>query len=286
MTKNQGKASIDDKLNDKKEYWKGGCCEYILCTLKAANHALGYLDFGNTYTYGTLRNGTNKLVKRRKLLALPKECPARFILPKWAHRPEYSCVQRTDKEGGGVKFDFLSYLEHLQWNPVLGLHDLKLVFWMYQFHWIGNEWKYCKKSKSYSKQFELSYPVSVQCYDTGLVLVSIRCSAEPFPFDLEGLGALRSLLGELKNALHASGIPEPGTWLIKQWHLNRDSSKFHGGSPGGHLTFDDFFGDSAQFYYKRGLSRYRVEVSQNPKKSVQEIFEDVLNRDSIPKGGV
>jgi hypothetical protein len=177
-------------------------------------------------------------------------------------------------------------LERLEWNPVLGLHDLRLVFWMYQFPWIDEGWKYCKKSKSYSKDFELSYPVSVQCYDTGLVLVSVRCSAKPFPFDLVGLGALRSLLGELRYALHASGIPDPGTWQIKQWHLNRDSGKCYGGAPGGYLTFDDFFGDSSQFYYKRGLGKYRAEVSQNPSKSIQEIFEDVLNRDNIPKGAV
>ena len=271
-------------MNDKKQYWKEGCCEYILYTLKKSNRALNYLDFGNIYKYGTLRNGIYNLVKDGKVLGLPKECPGRFILPKWVHRPEYACIQRTDKKGTGVKFDFLSYLEHLNWDPVLGLHDLRLVFWMYSFPWIREDWKYCKKSKSYSKDFGLSYPVSVQCYDTGLVLVNVRCSNKPFPFDLCGLGALRSLLGELRNALHASGIPDPGVWQIKQWHLNRDSGKFHGGSPGGYLTFEDFFGDSAQFYYKRGLNRYRAEVIQNPKKSVQEIFEDILNRDNIPKG--
>ena len=273
-------------MNDKKEYWKGGCCEYILCTLKRSNRALNYLDFGNTYTYGTLRNGTNKLVEDGKVLVLPKECPGRFILPKWAHRPEYSCIQRTDKNGRGVKFDFLSYLQRLDWDPVLGLHDLKLCYWVYQLHWLGKGWSYCKRSKSHSRRFELSYPVTVQCYETCLVLVSISCSSKPFPFDLQGLGALRSLLGEVRCVLNAECIPEPGTWQIKQWHLNRDSGKFHGGSPGGHLTFDDFFGDSAQFYYKRGLNKYRAEVSQNPKKSVQEIFEDVLNRDNIPKGDV
>ena len=180
----------------------------------------------------------------------------------------------------------MSYLEHLDWDPVLGLHDLKLIFLVYQLHWLEEGWKYCRKSKSYSRQFELSYPVSVQCYDTGLVLVSVKCSSKPFPFDLRGLGALRGLLGEVRHVLHAPCIPDPGTWQVKQWHLNRDSGRFYGGAPGGYLTFDDFFGDSSQFYYKRGLSKYRTEVSQNPEKSVQEIFEEILNRDNIPKGGV
>lgn len=273
----------NDKINDKKEYWKGGCCNYILATLKAYNRALNYLDFGHKYTYGTLRNGIKDLVREGKVLVLPKECPGRFILPKWAFRPEYSCIQRKDKNGGGVKFDFLSYLERLDWDPVLGLHDLRIVFWVYQYHWLGEGWKYCKKSKSYSRQFALSYPVSVQCYDTGLVLVSVKCSTKPFPFDVQGLGALRSLLGEVRYVLHTTSIPEPGTWQIKQWHLNRDSGKFYGGAPSGYLTFNDFFGDSSQFYYKRELGKYRAEVSQNPKKSIQEIFEEILNRDNISK---
>jgi hypothetical protein len=178
----------------------------------------------------------------------------------------------------------LSYLESINWNPISGLHDLRLVFWVYQLHWLGDDWKYCKKSKSYSKHFDLSYPVSVQCYDTYLVLVSIKCSTKPFPFTLEGLGTLRSLLGEVRYALHAHCIPEPGTWQIRQWHLNRDSEKLLGGAPGGYLTFNDFFGDSAQFYYKEELNKYRAEVSQNPKKSLEELFEVILNRDNISKG--
>jgi hypothetical protein len=246
------------------------------------------LDFGSIYTYGTLRNGISKLVGDEEVSILPKECPGRFILTKWASRPEYSCIQRSFKNHGEDKFDFLSYLERINWNPILGLHDLKLVFLVYQLLWVRavEGWKYCKKSKSYSKQFELSYPVSVQCYDTGLVLVSIKCSTKPFPFNLRGLGSLRSLLGEVRCALNAPCIPEPGMWQIKQWHLNRDSGKFYGGSPGGYLTFNDLFGDSSQFYYKRSLKKYRAEVSQNPKKSVEEIFEEILNRDNAPKGDI
>ena len=269
-------------MNDKKEHWKGGCCEYILNTLKAVNRALNYLDFGNTYEYGTLRNGISKLVRDGKVLVLPKECPGRFILTKWAPRPEYACIVRNDKKGTVRRFDFLSYLETLDWSSPLAVHDLRLCFSVYQLHWIGVGWDYNKESKSFSRKLDLTYPVSVQCYDTGSVMVSVKCSGRPFDLDFDGLLALTALLGEVRNSLHALNIPEPMTWRIVQWHLNRDSKKIKGGGLDVNLTFRDFFEDSAQFYYKRSYGRMRAEVVQSPKRSIKEVFEDIINRDDYP----
>jgi hypothetical protein len=183
------------------------------------------------------------------------------------------------------RFDFLSYLESLGWNSVSGIHDLKLSFMVYQLHWIGAGWKYCRNSRSYSRLFMVSHPVSVQCFDTGTVLVSIRCSSKPFSLDSNGLVALTHLLGEVRACLHAPCIPDPSTWRVVQWHLNRDSEKLQGGGLDVYLTFRDFFDDSAQFYYKHRLNRVRAEVNQSPKRTIQEVFENILNRDSILKKG-
>jgi hypothetical protein len=256
-----------------------------LNTLKKANQALNYTDFGALFSYGTLRNESSKLVKHGKVIRLPKEFAARFILPEWAHRPEYSFVQRNDKKGRVGRFDFLSYLERLGWDPVLGLHNLKLSFQVYQLHWLGDGWKYHKNSHSYSRHLCLSYPVSVQCFDTGCVLVSVRCSCRPFPLDLDGLLTLSSLLGEVKNVLHAPCVTDPMTWKVCHWHLNRDSEKLTGGGLDVNLTFRDLFDDAAQFYYKQSLKKIRAEVSQSPKKTIQEVFENILNRDNNPKKG-
>jgi len=224
-------------------------------------------------------------VKHGKVIRLPKEFVARFILPEWAHRLEYSFVQRNYKKGRVVRFDFLSYLESLGWEPILGIHDLKLCFMVYHLRWIGEGWTYCKKSRSYRKRFRLSYPVSVQCFDTGTVLVSVECSAKPFPLDLDGLISLTHLLGEVRACLKAICIPAPSSWRIVQWHLNRDSEKTSGGGSDVYLIFRDFFEDSAQFYYKHNLKKYRAEVSQSPKRSLKEVFENILNRDNNPKQG-
>jgi len=267
---------VDDKANDKRVH----CHSYILEIGRRLDRAFTYADLGGSFTYGTLRNNISALRKSNVLLKLPEENPARFILPEWAHRPEYSCVQRNDKNGTVGRFDFLSYLESLGWESVLGVHDLKLSFMVYHLHWIDNTWEYCKQSRSYRRCFSLSYPVSVQCFDTGTVLVSIRCSSGPFPLDLAGISSLAILLGEVKGQLHALCIPDPSTWLIVQWHLNRDTVKLEGSGLDVNLTFQDFFSDSARFYFKHGLDRFRAEVSQSPKRTVQEIFEKIMDRDS------
>jgi hypothetical protein len=272
------------KTNDKKDD-KQHCSDFILKTLKAADQALNYPDFVGPFTYGTIRNNMCKLVKNGKVLRLPKEYPARFILPHWAHRPEYCYVQRNDKKGRVGRFDFLSYLESLKWEGFLGVHDLKFTFMVYSLNWLGTGWTYHRGSRSYSRLFELSYPVRVQCFDTGTVLVHIKCSLRPFRLEICGLSALACLLGEVRNMLHTPCIPDPTDWLIAQWHLNRDSKILQGGGLDIYLAFRDFFDDSAQFYYKHELDKMRAEVQQSPKRTIQEVFENILNRDSNPQGG-
>jgi hypothetical protein len=116
-------------------------------------------------------------------------------------------------------------------------------------------------------------------------MVSIGCSSKPFSLDLNGLIALTHLLGEVRDRLQGQCIPDPGAWQVVQWHLNRDSEKLQGGGADVYLTFKDFFMDSAQFYYKRKLDKARAEVIQNPKRTIQELFESILNRDNVSKDG-
>jgi hypothetical protein len=97
--------------------------------------------------------------------------------------------------------------------------------------------------------------------------------------------ALSNLLGEVRVCLNSVCIPEPSTWLVPQWHLNRDSEQLEG-SPGTYLTFRDFFNNSARFYYKHNLKKYRAEVIQDPNRTVKEIFESILNRDNMPQENV
>lgn len=255
------------------------CRSYILAKAESLDHAFGYLDLTGCFAYGTLRNTIIELRKEGKILKLPKENPARFILPEWASRPEYSCVQKNDKKGMGVRFDFLSFLEKLDWGSVFAVHALKLRFEVYSFGWLGDSWEYCKSSCSYRRRFDLSYPVSVQCFDTGTVLVSVKVGVRPFRLDLDGLLSLASLLGELRACLRAPCVPEPSKWLIVQWHLNRDSEEISVDGLSFHVTFRDFFHDVARIYFKQKLNKVRVEAVQSPRRTMKDVFESVLNRE-------
>lgn len=273
------------KDNDKPDDKKAKCPQHIIETLTQANRALVYEDFGESFTYGTLRNNMHLLLKYGEVLKLPKENPTRFILPGWASRPEYSCIQKNDKKGIAVRFDFLSFLEGLGWDSVPAVHDLRLSFAVYSFRWKDSGWEYCKRSHSYQRCFNLSYPVSVQCFDTGTVLVSIKATVRPFKLDSDGLLSLASLLGEVRNCLHAPCIPEPSTWTVVQWHFNRDSEKILGSGVSFSLAFRDFFNDLARVYYKHELDRVRAEAVQSPKRTFKKVFEEILNRDNDPRRG-
>ncbi len=257
------------------------CRSYIIAEAKRLNRAFGYLDLTGAFDYGTLRNEISKLRNEGKILKIPKENPARFILPEWASRPEYSCVQRNDNKSMGVRFDFLSLLEGLSWGSVLAVHALKLKFEVYSLGWLGTGWEYNKRCRSYRRHFNLSYPVCVQCFDTGTVLVSVKSSGRPFRLDMSGLLSLACLLGELRACLRASCIPEPSSWIVVQWHLNRDSEKMSIAGLGFHVTFLDFFGCVARLYFKHKLNVVRAEAIQSPKRTVKDVFESVLNREEV-----
>jgi hypothetical protein len=268
----------NDKPRDNKRY---SCKVYIVDTLHKADYALTYLDFKGEYSYGTLRNAASDLVKIGEILKLPKENPARFILPTWKNRPEYQCTIINDKGSRVGNSEWLSYLEHIDWNSHLDIHNLKFRFSVPNLRWIklNQGWILGKQNHSYRRKFILSsFTVSVQCFDTGSVLVSVKCSAKPFPLNLRGMLALSTLLGEVKHALNASCIPDVSTWNIVQWHLNRDSKKISGGSKSLYATFEDFFEDTVTFYYKHNLEKYRVEVRQTPNKTMPQVLEHLIPR--------
>jgi len=264
----------DDKENDSNVV----CSGFILDRAEQLNRAFYYSELDGPFSYGTLRNTVSKLRNEGKLLKLPKENPSRYILPKWASRPEYSCVQRNDKKGMGVSFDFFSFLEQLPWSAHLSIHAIKLRFEVYSFNWLDDGWTYSTRTHSYRRSFNLSYPINIQCFDTGTVLVSVKSSVRPFHLNLHGLISLTCLLGELRERLHAPCIPEPANWLIVQWHLNRDSEPISIDGLSFQVTFQDFFENVARLYYKHELKRVRAEAIQSPKQTIKELFEDALNR--------
>lgn len=259
------------------------CRSYILAELRRVNHAVTYENLKEgakgRFSYGTLRNNISRLKEDGLVISMPKECPVRLILSDWMHRPEYLTAIKNDMKGMGVRFHFPSFLEGLGWDSVLAIHALKLRFEVYSLRWLGARWKYCKRSHSYGRRFDLSYPVNVQCFDTGTVLVSVKSSVRPFRLNFDGLLSLSSLLGEVRACLGAPCIPEPSSWVVVQWHFHRDSEEMEGGGPSFYLTFRDFFSDVARLYFKHELNKVRAEAIQSPNRTIKDVFESVLNRE-------
>ncbi|RLG17641.1 hypothetical protein DRN63_02745 [Nanoarchaeota archaeon] len=127
----------------------------------------------------------------------------------------------------------------------LGMHDLQICFYglgVYEVLRRYSEtlkrcgWKYCKANGEYTMPkmtFGRAWDFLVIFEPTGRVRVTVRCSNNPIkiPEDLEEFSQTLILLRTLlRNIIRAAThidpdpitIPPPGTWIVKQLHLNMD----------------------------------------------------------------
>ena len=106
----------------------------------------------------------------------------------------------------------------------------------------------------------------------------MQCSLKPIPFSFGGLTRLTSVLGELKGKLGWSNIPNVADWLVTSWHYGKDSRKEVSGTSL-NVTFETWSKTLARIYAKSELKKIRVEEIQSPHRTVQDLFETVMNRD-------
>jgi len=93
------------------------------------------------------------------------------------------------------------------------------------------------------------------------------------------LTRLTCVLGELKGKLDWAGVPSVVDWVVTSWHYGKDSLKEVSGASF-NVTFQTWSNTFARIYVKRELRKVRVEEIQSPNRTVQELFETVMNRDS------
>jgi len=271
------------------------CRSYILAEAKRLDRAFVYLDLDGRFTYGTLRNTISKLVKEEKILKFPKECTARFILASWKDRPEYKRWFRNDKTptGGRVKVfrddlgarlvvDFVSFVESLDWGELAYVHDVRVEFDAVRIDGVSSSagWLWSPRSHSWRRRFDLEFPLTVQVYDSGRVQVAVRCSLKPIPFDFEGLTRLAAVLGELKGLLGWSNVPNVVDWTVTSWHYGKDSLNEVSGSSL-NATFATWSRTLGRIYCKSELKKIRVEEIQSPRRTIQALFEGIMNREEI-----
>lgn len=268
------------------------CRSYILAEAKRVNRAFLYSDLRRRFAYGTLRNNMSQLREDGKVLKFPKECPARFILASWKDRPEYRRWFRNDKppmgvrvrvfkRGSELRVDFASFVESLDWSELVYVHDVRVEFDCVRLDGVCSEagWRWSPRSYSWRRKFEdLEFPLTVQVYDSGRVQVAVRCSLKPIPFDFEGLTRLTAVLGELKGRLGWGNVPNVVDWIVTSWHYGKDGlNEVSGASL--NVTFATWSRTLGRIYSKSELKKIRVEEIQSPRRTVQDLFEAVMNRE-------
>jgi len=268
------------------------CRDFIIAYAKRLNRAFTYKDLlegaKERHTYGTLRNNVSRLRKNREVLKFPKENPARFILPSWKDRPEYRRWFQNDKipmggrvkvykRGSELRVDFVSFVESLDWEELCYVHDVRVEFDAVCVDCVG--WLWSLRSHSWLRKFDdLEFPLTVQVYDSGRVQVAVKCSLKPIPFNFEGLTRLTSVLGELKGRLGWSNVPNVVDWAATSWHYGKDSKNEVSGASF-NVTFETWSKTLARIYTKLELNKIRVEEIQSPRRTVQDLFEAVMNRE-------
>lgn len=275
------------------------CRDFIIAYAKRLNHAFTYKDLlegaEGRYTYGTLRNNVFRLRKDGEVLKFPKENPARVILTSWKDRPEYKRWFQDDKtpmggrvkvieskRGSMVRVDFVSFIESLDWEELVYVHDVRVGFDAVCMDGVCSGaagWLLSLRSHSWLRKFDdLEFPLTVQVYDSGRVQVAVRCSLKPIPFDFEGLTRLTSVLGELKGRLGWGNVPNVVDWMVTSWHYGKDSKNEVSGASL-NVTFETWSKTLARIYTKKELKKVRVEEIQSPRRTVQDLFETVMNRE-------
>jgi hypothetical protein len=246
------------------------------------------MDLSGRFEYGTLRNNISKLTNKGDILKFPDENPARYILRAWRTRPEYRAYFKNDSDPMGVSltkrvkpcFDFVGFVESLDWGELAYLHNIRLEFNVFRVCGVcrSDGWCWCRRSHSYRKGFNcFEFPLMVQLYDSQRVQVAVRCSMTPIPFNFAGLTRLTSALGELKGKLGWVGAPSVVDWVVTSWHYGKDSAQEVSG-PSFNVTFQTWAKTFARIYVKRELNKVRVEEIQSPNRTVQELFEKVMNQ--------
>jgi hypothetical protein len=120
--------------------------------------------------------------------------------------------------------------------------------------------------------------LTVQVYDSGHVQVTVKCSLKPIPFNFVGLTRLTAVLGELKGRLGWCNAPNVVDWMVTGWHYGKDSENEVSGVSL-NVTFETWSKTLARIYTKLELKKVRVEEIQSPRRTVQDLFETVMNRD-------
>ena len=131
--------------------------------------------------------------------------------------------------------------------------------------------------------------LTIVLHHNGKVTTHLKCSKCPVEVSIKGLVSLASFLGGIRRQLIGSHIlsdlqfeenkiPRVEDWLVVQWHYGRDG-RYEFSGPTLNVTFKIWCANLARIYLKNvdNQLRGRLEIVENPKKTLPELFEERIN---------
>jgi len=261
------------------------------------NQPVCFLDFTDYYRHGTIRNAFSKL-KKRGLIKLYCRSSCSFYLPASSKiqntRKPVTITHMGGKRGKhdfkNIKLDLSSLLDSLEWEEVCRVHNINLNFsakGLYDYYLTERKFPFNEVSKDIQllkTKWINDRTLKVILHCNGKVSVYLKCSKCPIEVTIEGLVSLASFLGEIRGQLIDSNTPDDiqtprvEDWIVVQWHYGRDGKcEFSG--PTLNVTFKTWCNNFARIYFKNINNRLRgrLEIIEDPKKPLPEIFEEKIN---------
>jgi hypothetical protein len=256
------------------------------------------MELPEGYAEGTARNIILKLKHLRLIKPYCRDKVAFYVLESTDLGKAKKPVTIYRMGGNGLKriqINVISFLESLPWEELCKIHDVHLKFMAEGLYDILAETKLYTLD-AFSKDisvgsFSLSrYRVlNVLLHRNGSVSFYMGCSNCPLELSIGEMISLSSFLGGIRKelflkaktfnpSLREETLPNVEDWIVVQWHYGRDSAQEFSGEPF-NMSFKMWCGELARIYVHLHdkTSRLRLEVVQNPEKSLQKAVAEKLN---------
>lgn len=191
-----------------------------------------------------------------------------------------------------IKIDLEPLLDSLDWEDVCKIHNVVLKFnvnGLYDFYLKQKQFTVNKVSKDIHLPKTIWFngrTLKTILHHNGSVTAHLKCSNCPVEVSFEGLVSLVSFLGGIRAQLTGVAdfnkkeieVPRVEDWLVVQWHYGRDG-RYEFSGPTLNVTFKIWCANLARIYLKNidNQLRGRLEIVENPKKTLPELFEERIN---------
>ena len=244
-------------------------------------------------THGTIRNIFSKFVKENKIELAYSSKPAFYSLPgiKFGKNKLMTDTHTGDKDSQLKNHPLYGIMESivLDERAIHNIHFSVKINGIYGIATKDLDLKQCYSENH--KGFSFSYydidkfSITLTINRTDSVIVIVGCTDDPVTLDYEGLNRLTNALSKieerLKNIVKSQlEIPTYKQWVIKLWHLGRDSLTEYSKDMF-HCTLQLAEKIILRIYTKEianGKNRIRLEVQNSPNINIGNLQKKILDK--------